>query len=312
MVGSVASFATFWAGSRMSAFEVACLSSFVRHGYSTTVYSYRDIENLPTGVSLRSASEIVEEKYTSAFLIKGIPSLSHFSDLFRYRLFQATDEIWVDSDMYLLRPFDFELPATLLARETERSLCGAIMRLDRNDAALHRLVQQTEAVAGRELTWGATGPRLLTTVFGPEVVTNAYGPELFFPAHYDEFWKVFLPRFRSECEAKCRDASTIHLWNNIVTKMGVWKDVMPPSGSYLHHLFSRDGMDAHFQGVCPADVMENMVDNYRMRMSGSFGDVKKLARLAVPGVKRRALRRFDWLRDQVSFQARPVRRAVSH
>jgi hypothetical protein len=292
-------FATFWAGSRISAYEAACLSSFSRLGYQMTVYSYAPIDNLPAGVSSRSALEIVDERYMSAFLIKGVPSLSHFSDLFRYRLFQTTDAIWVDSDMYLLREFETELPSTLLARESEDELCGAIMRLSRADQALARLVKRTEAVAGRELVWGATGPRLLTEVFGSRVLKASFGPETFFPVHYDEFWKVFLPRYRDECAELCRRANTLHLWNNVVGKVGVWKDVLPPPGSYLHEQFVANGMTDLFQGVFPADVMENVIDNYRMRMSGAFGDITKLARLAIPGLRRRTLRRLDWVRDRI-------------
>ena len=299
MSTSTPTFATFWAGRRVAAYEAACLSSFSRLGYQMTVYSYSEIENLPAGVSSRPAAEIVDERFMSAFLIKGVPSLSHFSDLFRYRLFQNTDAIWVDSDMYLLREFDIELPSTLLARESEDELCGAIMRLNSADPALARLVERTEEVAGRELAWGATGPRLLTAVFGSRVLNASFGPDVFFPVHYDEFWKVFLPRYRAECEELCRRANTLHLWNNVVAKVGVWKDVLPPPGSYLYEQFVAHGMTDLFRGVFPADVMENVIDNYRMRMSGAFGDITKLARLAIPGLRRRTLRRLDWVRDRI-------------
>ncbi len=299
MTTSNPSFATFWSGRRLGGYEAACLSSFSRLGYQMTVYSYGGIDNLPDGVSSRPAAEIVDERFESAFLIKGVPSPSHFSDLFRYRLFQRTDAIWVDSDMFLLRSFEQDLPTTLLARESEDNLCGAIMRLSRDDPALSCLVERTEAVAGRELAWGETGPRLLTAVFGSRVLNASFGPELFFPVHYDEFWKVFLPRYRTECEDLCRNATTLHLWNNVVGKVGVWKDVLPPPGSYLHEQFVAHGLTDLFHGVFPADVMENVIDNYRMRMSGAFGDITKLAHLVIPGLRRRTLRRLDWVRDRI-------------
>ena len=299
MLGNKPGFATFWAGSRLPAYEAACLTSYLRHGYAITVYSFGAIAGLPPGVLLRPASDIVEEHYVSAFLIKDVPSLSHFSDLFRYRMFQRTDEIWVDTDMYMVRPLPLDLPPTLLAREDQHALCGAIMRLDRTAPALATLVSRTEAAAGRNLEWGETGPRLLTSVFGPAVLAKSYGPKLYFPIHYDDFWKVFLPEFRDECEALCGDAVTVHLWNNIVTKMGVWKEVMPPEGSYLHALFVRDGMTDLFQATFPAAEMRHVIDNYRMRMSGGFADVSKLARLAIPSIKRRAIRQFDRVRDHL-------------
>lgn len=296
-------FATFWAGQAMSAFEASCLTSFVRQGYELTVYSYDDLADLPPGTTLRHAGEIVDERFLDAFLIKGKPSLSHFSDLFRYRLFQKTGAIWVDSDLYLLRPIAIDLPPTVLAREDGVALCGAVMRLDPHDPALARLVARTEAVAGRNLVWGETGPRLLTELFGPEVVGRAFGPELFYPVHYDDFWKVFLPEFHDECASLCQESYTLHLWNNIVTKVGIWKDVLPPEGSYLERIFVRDGMGEFYQGTFPADVMRHVIDNYRMRMSGSFGDVSKLARLALPGIKRRTLRQFDRALGRIAGRA---------
>ena len=293
-------FATFWASGRLSAYEAACLASYTRHGYDITLYSYGDVTNLPPLVTLRSASEIVDEEFTKGFRIKGVPSLSHFSDLFRYALFQKTSQIWVDSDMYLLRPFDITLPQTFLAREDKRTLCGAIMRLDRENGALATLVARAEAAALRDLVWGETGPGLLTTIFGADIVATAYGPELFFPVHYDDFWKVFLPEYYEECDALCRGGYTLHLWNNIVTKVGIWKDVLPPTGSYLERRFVEDGMASLFQGVFPTAAMRHVIDNYRMRMSGSLHDVKRLMQLTLPGIKRRTVRSMERLRQHLA------------
>lgn len=301
-VGDVPEFATFWSGQGMTAFELACLSSFVRHGYAVTVYGYEAVHDLPDGVSFQRADDIVDRRFVDAFLIKGRPSLSHFSDLFRYRLFQNTRAVWIDSDMYLLRPFDLTLPPTLLAREDTDTLCGAIMRLDSANPALTQLVERTEAVAGRNLEWGETGPRLLTAVFGAEALAQSFGPDRFFPVHYDDFWKVLLPEFSDECRASCRDGYTLHLWNNIVTKVGVWKDVLPPEGSYLHQVFTDDGLGGLFQGTFPAGAMRHVIDNYRMRMSGNFGDVSKLARLAIPGLRRRMSRHVGRAMDRIGVR----------
>ena len=290
-------FATFWARGGLSAYEAACLASYTRHGYDITLYSYGEVTNLPPAVIRRPAGDIVDEKFTHGFRIKGVSSLSHFSDLFRYALFQKTSQIWVDSDMFLLRPIDIVLPQTLLVREDARTLCGAIMRIDHADGALATLVTRAEAAASRDLVWGETGPNLLTTILGAEIVAKAYGPQLFFPIHYDEFWKVFLPEHYDECEALCSNGYTLHLWNNIVTKVGIWKDVLPPRGSYLERRFVEDGMADLFQGAFPAPAMRYVIDNYRMRMSGSLDDVKRLAQLTLPGIKRRAARQIERLRQ---------------
>lgn len=288
------SFATFWAGHTLSPYEAACIASFVARGYDYTVYSYDRIENLPDGAAPGDAREITEEANVGRFLIRGRPNLSHFSDLFRYELFQRTAHVWVDADILLLRPLDLPATGELLAREDPSSLCGAIMRLDGAHPALPTLIERTLALRDRELVWGATGPRLLTAVFGREAVMGrVYDPRFFFPVHYDQSWKVFLPERREECEALCAAAFTTHLWNDRVVKLGVWKRFCPPAGSFLETRFRVDGSLRFFDDVYPEGVMRNMVENWRLRCEGGDIGLGQWMRRAVPSAQLTFRRRFN-------------------
>lgn len=280
------SFASFWAGGALSPFEKACLHSFLLRGYSVTLFSYQtDIGNTPDGIKVEDARSIVDEKYTAKFFIKGKPSLSHFSDLFRYRLFEQTDSIWIDCDMLLLREFgSFEFPRTILAKEGPKSICGAIMRLDNRNPALARLSARTTELADEEFVWGATGPRLLSKVFGSPSSVAAFSPQQFFPLHFNAFWKAFLPEYADECVELCRDSYTVHLWNNIVVGLGVWKDFMPPKGSFLFNRFCADQSDSYFRGTYPEDVMRHMVANWRGRFSGTDLSLGPLIRQIAPSL----------------------------
>jgi hypothetical protein len=288
------SFATFWAGRRVSPFEAACMAAFVRHGYAYTVYSYEEVENLPPGVASGNAAEITDEANVRRFLIRGEPNLSHFSDLFRYELFSRTPHIWVDTDMLMLQPMppgDYE---QLLAREDARSICGAIMRLDSNDPQLPKLIQRTEALRDRDLAWGATGPRLLTATFNRRnILAASHDPERFFPIHYNDFWKVFLPEYRVECEALCAGAATLHLWNDRVGMLGIWKRFGPPAGSFLESRFSADGSTALFEDLYPAPVLRHMVQNWRFRCEGGDIGLGQWSRRAVPSMKLTLRRRLN-------------------
>ncbi len=44
---SSARFASFWHGPQLSAYEVACLSSFTAYGNAVALYTYDNVENLP-------------------------------------------------------------------------------------------------------------------------------------------------------------------------------------------------------------------------------------------------------------------------
>ncbi len=288
------SFATFWAGERVSAFEAACATSFLARGYAYTVFSYDKISNLPDGVTLRDAGEITDEANAGRFLIKGRPNLSHFSDLFRYELFKRTDHIWIDMDMLLLRPFDLPSYDELLAKEDPSTLCGAIMRLDGSQPELATLIARTEALRDQELVWGATGPRLLTAVFDRQtIMQKAYDPGLFFPVHYDQSWKMFLPAFYEECAALCRPAYTVHLWNDRVMKIGVWKRFCPPVGSFLERQFRADGSRRLFDDVYPEGVMQNMVENWRFRCEGGDIGLGQWLRQALPSARLTFRRRLN-------------------
>ncbi len=289
-------FASFWAGAPPSPFELACFHSFARRGYDLVVYSYDRFDGMPDWLTFRDASEITSRADLELYIYDGKPNLSHFSDLFRYRLFQETDRIWVDADIFLMRPFDFDLPTSIFAKETETSLCAAVMRLDRADPRLDELVTRTRALAGKSLFWGETGPRLMTSVFGKtDAFKDAFAPSTFYPVLYDVFWKVFLPEQRDACEAMCEQGYTLHLWNNIVVQLGVWKSLAPPEGSYLHELFAKDGSLEFFSGTYPAAVMRRMVENWRGRFSGEDVGLGNLARQLAPSALRTAKRR-GWLR----------------
>jgi hypothetical protein len=280
-------FGSFWAGKRLSAFETACLHSFVARGHSVTLFSFDQVQDTPPGVALADARQIVEPSSVSRFLIHGKPSLSHFSDYFRYAMFAKTDLTWIDTDVVMLASFDHDPHQNLFAREDERTICGAIMRIASDDPALPALIKRTEAFMDSDrMRWGETGPRLLTQVFGGRVAREARGKERFFPIHYDEFWKVFVPEHFDTCAALCRGSYTLHLWNNIVDRLGFWKDLLPPEGSFLHHVFTADGSAGYFPATFPKSNMRQLIENWQGRQSGSSLGIRSVFRQILPSIGR--------------------------
>jgi hypothetical protein len=286
--GPLTTYATFWSGSPPSPFERACLSSFARRGYPVTMYSYRPVDGLPEGVSNGDASDIAPEETSRCFIYGGKPNLSHFSDYFRYKLFERTSHVWIDADLLMLRPIDFPVGETLLAREGPDSICGAIMRLGRS-AELSALLSRVESAMGKELSWGETGPQLLTEVFGKkELFKNTHAPHDFFPIGHNDFWRVFLPSERDWCEAACEGSYAVHLWNNIVDRLGIWKRLAPPTGSWLASRYEADGTIGMFDASYPVDVMERMVENWTLRKTGADLGIRALAGQIMPSIARSA------------------------
>lgn len=294
MLDRTPSFATFWHGPALSGWEAACINSYLAQGFAFVVYSYDRVDGLPERVERRDAREITPQDNLRRFLIKGQPNLSHFSDLFRYELFSRTPHVWVDADMLMLRPLSLPAQEDLLAKEDATTLCGAIMRLNPADPRLATLIARTVALRDREMPWGATGPRLLTEVFGRrEVMAKAHAAERFFPVHYDKSWKLLLPAYREECEARCAQAATVHLWHDRLVKIGVWKRFAPPRGSFLESRFRADGSLGYFADAYPAAVMEAMTTNWRFRLQGGDVGLGQWLRNAVPSARITYRRRMN-------------------
>ena len=285
-------FATFWHGGELSRYELACLLSFPRRGYELTVYTYGQINNLPGEIRIADAREILPPDTTSLFAVDGKPSYAHFTDYFRFVLFSKTDQIWVDTDILLLNRFDERCARNnLMGRESPTSVCTAVLRLDPHDQRLGSMVEQVETLAKKKLRWGETGPRLLTSVYGVE---SGLPESAFYPVHFDDYYKVFLPQFRDECQALCRDAFTLHLWNNLVVKMGLFKTIGPPVGSFLHDVFENDETNRLFDVFYPESVMKAMVHNAVHKVGGDAG-IRKVIALVAPSIRSTIARRWPQL-----------------
>lgn len=271
--------ATFWHGAPLAPLDQACLLSFVRHGFEVHIYSYGDIGDVHPDLCRRDAAEIVDQYYTERFRIAGRPSLSHFSDIFRYQLFRLTDHTWIDTDLFCLRAFDIPTTGHFLTRETLTSLNGAISRLDRADPMLDRIIADVEALADQDLLWGATGPHLITKRLGNVALSSARPPHEFYPFHWDEWYLPFLRREQEHCVRGTSETFAVHLWNNILVKAGYWKDLAPPSGSFLHLALDGLGLLPLFRATLPDDVMQHLAVNHLNLHSGSHLPIAKLSKL---------------------------------
>ncbi|WP_181705435.1 hypothetical protein [Chthonobacter rhizosphaerae] len=290
------SVSTFWHGSSLSGLDVACLLSFVHHGFDVTLYSYAPMPGLPEAIRVADAAEIVDPRFLEGFVVLGRPSLSHFSDLFRYRLFQLTGSTWIDTDLVCLKDFALPRAGNLFAYETDIKVNGAIMRIDPEEPGLPGLIEETERYAfGRSFAWGATGPTLLSRQFGSGVFDGACPAHVYYPVHWDDWWKPFHPTMREATEELCARAHTLHLWNNIVEKSGYWKDLAPPVGSYLHDVFKRQGTLGVFKDTYPEQVVDYLSRGYVNTQTADHMTVRQLVGITIPralaGVRKRLTQR---------------------
>lgn len=96
--------ATLWIGKRLSFLEHLCLKSFADLDQKPILYHYGDLEDIPDYVEPRDARDIFDAPEIYRDPINR--SVAVHADLFRLKLLQETDYIWVDADIYALRPLE--------------------------------------------------------------------------------------------------------------------------------------------------------------------------------------------------------------
>lgn len=94
---------SLWVGSDLDIVQQLCLASYLYHGHEVCLYVYQDLKNIPKGVVVKDANEILPEK--DIFYSHG--SLAHFSDWFRWQMIFDKSGYWVDMDEVCLKPFNF-------------------------------------------------------------------------------------------------------------------------------------------------------------------------------------------------------------
>lgn len=96
---------SLWIGENLTNMEILSMKSFIQNGHNYHLYTYQPIKNVPDGVLIKDANEILPEK--DIFRYEN-GSVSAFSNVFRYKLLFDKGGYWVDTDLVCIKPFDFK------------------------------------------------------------------------------------------------------------------------------------------------------------------------------------------------------------
>jgi len=251
---------TFWHGSDLSAYEELALASFVKLGHTVQIFAYQRLRAIE-GVEQVDAASILPE--TEVFSYRDGPgkgSFSAFSNLFRYKLLHEIGGIWADADILCLKPFT-ALPLPCVGWQGEKQLNSAIMRFPPGHPITIELYERAREM-GRDIHWGQTGPRLLS-----EVVLRNRGKitimpqKAFYPISWRDAWKLLSGPEDKRCETAVGRSYCVHWWNEILRRIGLPKDKLPPAGSYLHRHACRILGENRWQ-AWPAKEVETRIADY--------------------------------------------------
>jgi hypothetical protein len=243
-------FNTFWTGGDICPVTVMCMNSFVSHGGKLNLYSYDELPSAPKTVEICDAASIIPR--SEVFEAHG--GFEHFSDLFRYELLHRVGGWWIDTDVVCntatLPPSDIAF-----ARESRTgSFASGQMRFPKGHEVLRLATEQAASLQTGD--WGATGPRLLTSLIKQTGNEDRQWPTAdFYPICWAESAKYLLPEFCDEMLERTRDALFIHIYTSRFRRRLSFdqRRFLPPSGSFLEKLYLRFGVGAAAENLVPID-----------------------------------------------------------
>ena len=256
---------SFWHGP-MSWLEALSIASFRRHGHRVEVYSYDPIPSLPDGAIACDAADVLPRDMLVFYKGRGTPGV--FSDYFRMTALRQSRGVYADLDVYCVRPI-VGPPDYLMAYERPGSVNGAVLHIPadapllddlmsiftqterpmiephlppfrRMEVAIRRLFG--EKITPEHMQYGATGPMALTYYVQQRDLTgNVLPSTALYPIPYEDIPALMQPG-SSVDPAIMPETLAVHLWRSQLTRRGRADMPVPPPGSAMAELCTREGI----------------------------------------------------------------------
>jgi len=218
---------TLWIGSTLSSMERLCLSSFLHHRHEVHLYTYGNVDGIPSGVIVRDANEILPA--SSVFTYREHPSYAGFSNFFRYKLLLERGGWWIDTDLVCLRPFHFEQRFVFSSEFVDGQVVpntGAI-RVPPGSDVVAWAWECCAQLNVSNLKWGQSGPALFgESIRLHDLLNHVQPPSVFCPVGFLEWQSLLDP---DAVPALPEDTVALHLWNEMWRRSGASKDTAYPA-----------------------------------------------------------------------------------
>jgi hypothetical protein len=238
-----------WVGGKLGDLSRCCLTSFLMRGHQVRLHAYEEIKDVPQGVTIADANEIVPSSKIIRHRKTG--SYALFSDFFRYQLLSQVPGIYVDCDVYCLRPIEIPDAGYLLGLEDDHQVNGAVLALPQNSHLLKRLLDasldpffvppwykcskqkrlKVKKVLGfgksiADMPWGVIGPDAITYFLKElDLLEYASPIDIFYPVHYRCINKLLDGGLNVE-DVTTHRTLAVHLYNEMLKRVKF--DVLHP------------------------------------------------------------------------------------
>ncbi len=230
----------FWYGNELSIYENACLRSFLKNDFNVVVYSFQKIK-LPKKIKFKDANKILKKSEIKKFIHGGKKGcLAAYSDKFRILLQKKNLGWWFDLDIICLKNSKnfYKLEKNrkiVIGYETKNKVNNAVLKV--NDLNLtNKLLSEIKKI-GYKFKWGKIGPLLLNNYLKKnKVIDEILSEKIFYPINYNKIELLFNPKKTKTALNLTKHSFTIHLYNQIINRIGLPKNILPPKNSYLYNL----------------------------------------------------------------------------
>lgn len=195
-----------WVGNPLTQVQRLSMRSFLHHGFDVVLYCYDELDT-PDGVTVRDANSIVRD----ADIFESHQTFAAFADLFRYRLLQTSDTLWVDADTLCLRP-DWDFGDYIFGRQSKSKVANGVLAYPKESCLAHTMVKRAKYHGSN--AFDALGPVLLTEVLEELELDHLAQPErTFSPIDWQDFRLMWQEADRDQVLSTIEGSYAISLWN---------------------------------------------------------------------------------------------------
>lgn len=218
---------SLWIDPVIGDLQLLCLNSFIKNNIEFHLYTYKEISNVPDGVVVKDANEIIDQKLIFKDNKK---SYATFSDWFRIKLLYNVGGWWVDCDVLFIKRFNFNAKYVFATEsffnkeKLEIRICNAVLKMPKKSVVgkkvLDRIQTRLEETNVEEIAWTEIGAGFLRDELIDEGLEKyILIPQVFCPNAWNTFSNVTADAGLEIDD----DTYAIHLWN----KMWEWNNIMP-------------------------------------------------------------------------------------
>ena len=211
-----------WVGNPLTEVQRLSMRSFLHHGFDVVLYCYDELDP-PDGVTVRDANTVV----TDADIFESHQTFAAFADLFRYRLLQTTDTLWVDADTLCLRP-DWAFGDYIFGRQSKIKVANGVLAYPKDSLLAHTMVKRAKYHGSN--AFDALGPVLLTEVLDELELDHLAQPErTFSPIDWQDFSLMWQEGAKDGVLAAVEGSHALSLWNYMLGFHKFPRDNFPPN-----------------------------------------------------------------------------------